>query len=135
MPFHLIDYSEVWYRRLAKTSLPDIRSGKFVQIRNDEDEYVVLSPPELSKYHATIVERFCELRGIRGEYNPKRDYYFVKDSEWVVIGGGFWQLDTTRRTLRLSGASTAYGRFDNENLLKNIKAVDPWMDFTVTVEK
>lgn len=124
MLFHLIDYSEIWYRRLAKTPMPDIRSGKFVQITNAEEEYVVLSPPEISKYHATIVERFCELRGIRGEYNPKRDYFFVQDSEWEVIGGGFWQLDMTGMTLRLSGASTGYGRFNDENLLRNIGSLE-----------
>jgi hypothetical protein len=135
MAFHLIDYSEIWYRYLAKTSLPESRSGKFVQIRNDEEEYVVLSPSELSKYHANIVGRFCELRGIRGEYNPKRDYFFVQDSEWEVVGGGFWQLDTMGRTLRLSGASAGYGIFDDENLLKDIGSLEAWKEFSVSVAR
>jgi hypothetical protein len=129
----LIDYSEIYYRRLAKAPMPSVRSGKFVQIRSDDEEYLVLSPPELSKYHATIVERFCGLRDIRGEYNPARDKYFVNDPEWDVIGGGFWELDATKKSLRLSGASTMYGMFDDEHLRKDIASLEAWKDYAVSV--
>jgi len=55
----LIDYSEIYYSSVAKTAMPDKLTGKFVQIRNDNTEYLIFSPKEFTPYHANLVEQFC----------------------------------------------------------------------------
>jgi hypothetical protein len=60
MSFKFVDYSATYFTTIAKKPIPSNRSGKFVQIinRSTSDEYLVLSPKELSVYHANIVEWF-----------------------------------------------------------------------------
>jgi hypothetical protein len=65
-----IDYTPLYYATIAKAAMPPVISGKFVQIRNESTEYLVLSPKEFTKYHANIVERFFFDKGIEGSYDP-----------------------------------------------------------------
>ena len=60
-----IDYTPLYYATIAKAAMPPVISGKFVQIRNESTEYLVLSPKEFTKYHANIVERFFLTRGLK----------------------------------------------------------------------
>jgi hypothetical protein len=125
MSFTFIDYSATYFTAIAKQPIPAKRSGKFVQIINHptNDEYLVLSPRELSVYHANIVERFCALNGaIQGSYNAKSDYFEIHDPDWEVIGGGMWELDEEEKTLSLAGASKMYGEFDGAGLKQKIQA-------------
>jgi|Deesub1362A_J573_1020465.scaffolds.fasta_scaffold09760_2 hypothetical protein len=137
MDFVLVDYSEVYYRVITKTAMPEKRSGKFVQIKNYETdrEYLVLSPKGLSTYHANIVERFCLLNNkIKGSYNEKRDYFEIHDPEWYVIGGGMWMLDETNKVLELSGTSRGYGKFDPNGLKEKILSLENMSDYTVLID-
>ena len=56
MAFLLIDYSELYFTKIKKIDMPARRSGKFIQIQNEAEqrEYLVLSPGELSVYHAKL---------------------------------------------------------------------------------
>lgn len=112
MDFELIDYSYMFFKGTRKVEIPRRRSGKFVQIFNESEtkEYVILSPKELSVYHANIVERFCISRKIAGAYSSK-DYFTIQEGDWAVAGGGFWAIDEGRKILELSGASKRYGPF------------------------
>ncbi len=118
MKFTFIDYSDIYFERIKKTEKPRRRGGKFVQIINEatEKEYLVLSPKELSIYHANIIERFCMMQKIKGSYNSKKDYFTINDDDWVVVGGGIWVIDEDKRRLELSGASRGYGAFAAEGL-------------------
>lgn len=121
MSFHFIDYSSVYFTTIAKKPTPSQRGGKFVQIINHstKDEYLVLSPKELSIYHANIVERFCMLNGnIPGSYNTKKDFFEIQDPDWEVIGGGVWAIDEENKSLTLGGESKMYGTFHGSNLQK-----------------
>ena len=55
--------------------MPQRHGGKFVQIsyETNDTEYLILSPKDLSIYHANIVERFCAQNGIEGSYNGRKD--------------------------------------------------------------
>ena len=124
MSFTFIDYSSTYFTAIAKQPIPAKRSGKFVQIINHatNDEFLVLSPKELSVFHANIVERFCALQGaIPGAYNAKRDYFKIHDPAWEVIGGGMWEIDEEEKTLSLGGESQMYGAFDEVGLKQKIK--------------
>lgn len=123
MSFELIDYSDIYFRRIKKVEMPQRRGGKFVQIINEdiEKEYVVLSPKELSVYHANIVERFCMMQKIDGSYNSKKDFFTIHDDDWVVVGGGIWVVDDDKKALELSGASKGYGTFEAQGLKRKIE--------------
>jgi Janus/Ocnus family (Ocnus) len=135
--FTFIDYSETYYKDIAKRKVPSRRSGKFVQIVNHStnDEYLVLSPKELSLFHAMIVERFFRLKGnITGSYNEKKDFYTVLDPDWEVIGGGMWAIDSRKKTLSMSGESQAYGRFSDTDLKEKVKAREGMASLTIVID-
>ncbi len=138
MEFVLIDYSEFYYPEIAKRDIPLRRGGKFVQILNEDKQqwYLVLSPKELSKYHANIVERFCNLQGdIPGAYRHGGEYFEIFDPAWSVLGGGFWEIDDESRMIRFYGSSRAYGRFTSEGLAERIRSIDKrFAEYTVLVE-
>jgi hypothetical protein len=132
-----IDYSATFFTLIAQQPIPAKRSGKFVQIINHftNDEYFVLSPKELSVYHANIVERFCSLNGtIQGSYNSKKDYFEIHDPAWEVIGGGMWELDEKGKTLGLTGESKVYGAFDSVKLRQKIGTVATLSDYAVRID-
>jgi len=136
MCFHFVDYSSTYFNTIAKEPPPKKRSGKFVQIINHstDDEYLVLSPKELSVYHANIVERFFSLNGnIPGSYNAKKDYFNIYDPDWEVIGGGLWVTDEENKTITLNGESKMYGKFDGSGLKKKIATVDGMALYAVIV--
>ena len=133
MEFILIDYSNIYSEGMAKKSIPENRSGKFVLICCEDKEFLILSPQELSIYHANIVERFCSLRGIEGAFNHNRDHFKILNSHWNVLGGGRWELKSAEKVIRLFSASKAYGRFDSRGLKEKIRTVKGLVDFRVIV--
>jgi hypothetical protein len=131
--FEFIDYSAHYYNEIALKPVPPKRGGKFVQIRGDGTEFIVLSLPKLSAYHANIAEMFFLSKGIAGSYNPKRDHYRVRDKGWLVAGGGVWEIDETACRIRLSGTSMAYGNFDPDGLGGRLRAVSSLSGFEVKI--
>ena len=121
--FSWVDYSETYYRVICKAQVPSRRDGKFIQLENDETEYVVLSPKGLSVFHANIVERFCMLHEIRGHYNAQVNLFTIDDSGIDIVGGGFWEIDEMKRLLYMFGTSQAYGSFRVTNLKKKVLEV------------
>jgi hypothetical protein len=132
--FIFLDYSEIYYRAIGKSSIPDKRLGKFVQVRNNSTEYLVLSPKGLSVYHANIVERFFSQRNIEGKYNSKGDYFEISEGEWEVTGGGIWAINETDRLLRLSGSSQAYGQYDRRGLRERIETVEEVSGYRIVID-
>ena len=127
----LVDYSGS-FRNTGQASLPK-RSGKFIQIRTGDTEYLVFSTADLSQYHANISERFFTDHGVWGTYNSKRDFYRIDDPAWEIVGGGAWSADYDSKTLHLSGISQAYGRFDEAGLHTRVKAFREFHGFNVTI--
>jgi hypothetical protein len=129
----LIDYTRLYYTAIAKTQIPPVTSGKFVQIRNGSTDYLVLSPKDFTKYHANIVERFCFDNGVKGSYDRERKRYDIYDQEWVITGGGKYQLDKKEKVIRLYDESMAYGKFDPRGLREKIPAQPELSGFTVQI--
>ncbi len=128
------DYSKLYYTEVAKTATPPVISGKFVQIRNETTFYLVLSPSEFTKYHANIVERFCLDKGIEGSYDPEKKHYDIHDRAWKITGGGKFDLDTNKKTIKFYDNSMAYGRFNESLLGEMIRALPGFSGFTVLIE-
>ncbi len=129
----LIDYTRLYYTAIANTEAPPVISGKFVQIRNEASEYLVFSPKEFTKYHANIVERFCIDKGIEGGYDSEGKRYVIADRAWSIAGGGKYEIDTQRKTIKLYDSSMAYGKFDIQGLRKKIHSLPAFSVFTVRI--
>jgi hypothetical protein len=130
----LFDYTPVYYISPAGTSVPAVVAGKFVQIRNGNTLYLILSPREFTKYHADIVERFCMDKGIEGSYDVKWEKYTIADQAWQVIGGGKFERDADKKAIKLYDNSMAYGKFDATGLKEMLGALPEFSGYAVTIE-
>jgi hypothetical protein len=130
----LIDYTHLYYTAIAKTAVPPARSGKFVQMRHRSAEYLVFSPKEFTKYHANIVERFCLDKGIEGAYDSGGKRYDISDRAWTVTGGGKYEIDTDKKTIKLLDNSMAYGKFDILGLREKILSLPEFYGFDVLID-
>jgi len=71
MRFTLIDYATPFYKAPSGGLMPQIRSGKFIQVRHMEEEYLIMSVKDLTAYHANIAERFFAELKLKGCFNEK----------------------------------------------------------------
>jgi hypothetical protein len=134
MPMVLIDYIPFYFTSIAQTAVPPLVAGKFVQIRNGNALYLIFSPKEFTKYHANIIERFCMDKGIEGSYDAKREKFFIPDQAWVIVGGGKFERDGHKKTIKLFDNSMAYGKFTSEGLKEALAASPEFSGYTVTIE-
>jgi hypothetical protein len=136
MKFKIIDYSDIYFKTISKTDVPSKRGGNFIQIMDEDTEYLVLSPAGLSSFHANIAERFCLLKGIEGAYTTKRmDKYEIYDPEWIIIGGGKWVIDEKEKRFHLFAESGTYGKFDSRGLRKKILATERLVGYEVKISR
>ena len=117
----IIDYSRRNQPDTKQAAPPARRSGKFVQVLHGETEYFVFSSREISPYHADILERFCRERSIEGVYEEGGKRFRILDAEWIIVGGGKFEIDENERYIRLYDNSMAYGRFDDKGLRDKIR--------------
>ncbi|NOZ25565.1 MAG: hypothetical protein GXO94_05690 [Nitrospirae bacterium] len=134
MKIEFTDFSDVYYGTISRETKPGKRKGKFVQLRNENTEHIVLSPIQLSPFHANIIERFCLANGIRGRYTgDKMERFVIEHPGWKVIGGGHWEMDDGEKRLVLGGASYVYGRFDGSGLSERLGTVDALNGYSVVI--
>jgi len=129
-----IDYTPFYFTSIAGSAVPSVTVGKFVQIRNGSTLYLVLSPKELTKYHANIIERFCMDKGIEGSYDAKREKFFISDQAWQVIGGGKFERDGSKKAIKLYDNSMAYGKFDATGLKEMLMTLPEYSSYNVIIE-
>ena len=134
MAIILIDYTPFYYTSVAQTEIPPATTGKFVQIRHGQDVFLVISPKELTKYHANIVERFCMDKGIEGAYDAKREKFFIRDQAWRIAGGGKFERDNNKKSIKLYDNSMAYGKFDETGLKEALQNLPEFAGYTIAIE-
>lgn len=134
MSFVFIDYSNDLKSKKTSPVISPKRNGKFIQVRRDTDEYLVLSPKASSLYHANIAEKFLHEKGIQGRYNAKGDLYEISDPGWDIKGGGLWSIDDQEKTLHLFGSSKSYGKYDRRGLKDKIVMANGFLHYTITIE-
>lgn len=130
----IVDYSKVYYSQIAGFKIPDEYSGKFVQIQQGENEYLVFSPKEFTKYHANIVEYFSKDRRLIGSYDSDHKRYDIFESGWNIIGGGKFEIRRKEKILRLYDDSMAYGKFRSEGLTERLLKTEEFSDYRIIVE-
>lgn len=104
----------------------DRRKGKYVHLEGpDAREYVVAAPYEEAAYHAEIVARFLESRGLRA-YHLATDGQWceVHEPGWKVLGGGHYRLKPGSGRPELGGRSQCYGAADHERLIRALGVVE-----------
>lgn len=109
-------------------------SGKFLQIRNDDTEYLVFSPRELTPYHSDLLERFCREKGIKGAYDREKKRYIIEDPSWEVQGGGKFEIDRLNKRVRLHDNSLAYGKFNPVGLKDKVLRMKMTAGYEVIIE-
>lgn len=129
----VVNYAEFYYSKRASQKIPERYSGKFVQLMHNDNEYLVFSPKEFSKYHANIVEHFSKERGLGGAYNTEKRHYDLYEDGWIITGGKF-EIDTEKKELRLYDDSMAYGRFNDEGLKERLLNSEEFSGFTIVIE-
>ena len=130
----LIDYTPFYFTSVLHAPLSPVVAGKFVQIRNGNTLYLVLSPGDFTKYHANIVDRFCMDNGIEGSYDAKREKFTITDHEWQIVGGGKFERDANKKAIKLYDNSMAYGKFDANGLEETIRSLPEFSGYTITIE-
>jgi hypothetical protein len=132
MRFMLIDYTA---GHTGTDTGQTERGGKFIQLTDGEEECLVFSTGRRHPFHANIAEEFLRSRGRAGRYNHKRDHYFTEGTGWEIVGGGHWRLTMADLTVRLAGASLAYGAFKRRGLKKKIETSGAFPGYRVVVEQ
>jgi len=134
MAIIFIDYTNRYHREVTDSVVPALVRGKFIQIMKAASQYLVFSPTEFTKYHANIVERFCMDKGIEGRYDAERKRFDIYDTAWTIVGGGKFEIDRARKTIKLHDDSLAYGKFDKAGLADAILSLSGFSGFTIQVE-
>jgi len=129
-----IDYTPFYYTSLTGTPVPAVVTGKFVQIRNGDTLYLVLSPKDLTKYHANIIERFCMDKGIEGRYDSRKEKFTIHDHAWFIVGGGKFERDANSKAIKLYDNSMAYGKFDGSGLKEMLGTLPEFTGYTIFIE-
>ena len=96
---------------------------KFVIIDTADTRYLVLGPVSKYRYHAGIVNRFCELRGVACHTVKKPALVEILDKAVTVRGGGRVRFDEALKTLVFFDTSSAYGGFSERDLREILHAV------------
>ena len=128
-----IDYSQQHHSDPAKAEVSSKRSGKFIQIRKDDTEYLIFSPKQLAPYHTDLVERFCQEEGIEGAFDGAVKRFEIHDPAWVIAGGGKFEIDRAKKYIRLYDNSMAYGKFDLAGLKEKILMIEELSDYEVSI--
>ncbi len=130
----LIDYTPFYYTSIAQTGIPPVTAGKFVQIRHGQELFIVLSPKDFTKYHANIIERFCMDKGIEGSYDKEHTKFIIADTAWKVLGGGKFDRDANKKTIKFYDNSMAYGKFQKTGLSEMVTALPEFAGYAIVIE-
>lgn len=128
------DYSPDYFESRLGGRTPAVCEGKFVHISGPKEEFLVLSPIELTEYHAHIVQRFSRRRAEMSSVSlPSGEEVRFGTPGWSIKGGGCFQWDKTARRISLWGASKAYGTFDGAYIREALRQSHGWDDVEIQI--
>jgi len=115
----------------ADTSL----TGKFVIIAEDNRFNLVLGLLSEFPYHAHLVNRFCKLYDIPALWQKKPDQYQIMTDAYRINGGGWVDIKSKDKLLRVFGYSTAYGTFRKQDFLDIVEDNNWLVDYRIDIEQ
>lgn len=131
-------------KRLPKMLPPRIRhypstdsvlrsQGKFLQLRWQGVEHLILADGRIHGYHNQILAAFAAEQGLSHRWITA-DQLKLQHPDLEVLGGGRFRLDREAGTLELWDDSQAYGRFREQGLAERIAAAGaPWSELQVRI--
>ncbi len=60
--------------------------------------------------------------------------FTIQDQAWVIVGGGKFERDANKKTIKLYDNSMAYGKFDATGLKEMLGVLPEFSGYTVTIE-
>ena len=117
------------------SSGPPAMVAKFVLVEHDDLISLVFGPVDRYRYHAALLDRFCQDRDIPTAWVKKPDLVEVFDDSLEIRGGGWIEVDPDKRRVKLYGYSTAYGRFHSDQALKTVASHPAFAEFTIKVRQ
>jgi hypothetical protein len=112
----VVDLLELIYPEHQSQASEEKLTCKFILIADNLQVCFVFGPVTDFPYHANLVERFCIKQGIPSGWVHKPDLHEIYDADYRIKGGGMMQINQSEKTLKIFGASTAYGRYDRHSL-------------------
>jgi hypothetical protein len=116
MKTEVISYIENGHPASGKEAANQILDCKFVMIACSDCLHFVVGPVAAYRYHANLVQRFCEERSLASAWVQRPDVLEVVDPDARVLGGGHLLIDEPTRRMKLYGVSRAYGVFNARDL-------------------
>ena len=107
--------------------------GKFIQFTLRGREYLVFAPRELHQFHNQILAHFLADRNIPHRWIDDQTLD-IQASDFSIMGGGKFRVNTKAKILKLWDNFQAYGRFDERGLTEKIAtAGHSWSGFDTRI--
>jgi len=107
---------------------------KFVYIAGPSGDMLVYGPVSIYPYHAELVSRFCDQRGIPSAWVKKPDLCEILAPGFAVKGGGWLEISRLQSVLSIYGTSTAYGKYERPLITGAIGSDSVLADFSTVFE-
>lgn len=108
---------------------------KFLLVEYNLDLLLLFGPVKTFTYHAMLLDKFCTEHLIAASWQKPRELLEVLDRRLRVKGGGWMEFQPADRTLRIFGASTAYGRYHLPSLDRVLSADSHFAPYSVQVDR
>jgi hypothetical protein len=105
--------------------------GKFVLIAGVNEIALAYGSIEDYSYHADLVKRYCDINNIPSGWAKKPDQYEILSDSHRILGGGWLEENVGDKTLRFYGYSTAYGGFEQQDILYLLQTSNLFSDYLV----
>ena len=89
---------------------------KFILVGNGEIINLVFGLYEDFRYHANLVNNFCNKNEIASGWVKKPDIYEIYEDGCEIKGGGWIEMDITGKKMKFFGESKAYGQYKRSDL-------------------
>ena len=113
----------------------DFLHCKFVLIAWSDCRYFVVGSITDFRYHANLVERFCDEQGLVSAWVQRPDLLEVVDPEVRVAGGGHLEINPHGRRMKCFGVSKAYGVFKGREVAEIANQHSFFDDYRLTFAK
>lgn len=108
---------------------------KYVLVRDRAGVHLVVGLRRDYPYHASLVDRYCRLKGMPCFWAQKPDVLTIVDAAHRVEGGGWLEICPARREAVFYGSSKAYGVCPG-GLLKEVLDITGFLgDYSVTTRR
>jgi hypothetical protein len=107
---------------------------KFLIVAYDAELSLLFGPVKTFTYHAMLLDKYCTENIIAAAWLKPRELLEVLDRRLQTKGGGWMEFLPGDRSLRIFGASTAYGRYHRPSLDRILSADSAFSPFTVRID-